>query len=384
VSPSFNNPPSISLAALGQRLVLVLVLTSIATFVVSPHFAPRVTWQMLWVRLLIVALVMLPIFYATEYVWTTRLKHRISRLTAHFVALTVGALVGSVLSGLFIGRSLTQMFTIEPMLVGVVVFVAASVGIGAVTVTLLVYRERAARADAFAANSSSQQHVLEKQILEARLKLMQAQIEPHFLFNTLANVQHLVEANPPLASKVLSNLVTYLRSALPEMREGTTRLGREADMARAYLDIQAVRMGKRLQYKVDVPDDLRNENFPPMMLMTLVENAIKHGIDPLQEGGEIRIHAARDGDQVVVRVADTGMGISEQTGMGVGLANIRERLAALFGKSAALHLSEQQPRGVIAELRVPSAFILDTRTTDVPALSVATEKQNSQERLIET
>jgi sensor histidine kinase YesM len=348
-----------------KRVLLLLLLTSIATLIVGPYFAPRVSWEMLWLRLFVVAIVMMIAFFATSATWRSLSitlaqqggKPRLSLQVSQFIALVIAAFIGTVISGLFIGRTLTQMFTSEPMLMGLVIFTAVAIGIGAVTVTLLVYKQRAARADVEAAQASSQQHVLEKQILEARLKLMQAQIEPHFLFNTLANVQHLVESNPPLASKVLNNLVTYLRAALPEMREvtnkGTTKLGREADMARAYLGIQAVRMGARLRYTVEVSDDLRESSFPPMMLMTLVENAIKHGIDPLQEGGEIRVQAMRDATHVIVSVSDTGVGITEQTGLGVGLANIRERLSALFGRDASLALSEHAPRGVVATLRVP-------------------------------
>lgn len=353
VLQSIKSTPTLFL----KRIFLLLLLTTVATLIVGPYFAQRVSLEMLWLRLFVVALVMMVAFFATSATWNTLsaqgAEPRISRTMSQFIALVIAAFIGTVLSGLFIGRSLTQMFTTEPMLMGLVIFTAVAVGIGAVTVTLLVYRERAARAEVSIAQASTQQHVLEKQVLEARLKLMQAQIEPHFLFNTLANVQHLVESNPPLAGRVLSNLVTYLRAALPEMREGSSKLGREADMARAYLAIQGVRMGARLRFDVEIAPALREQPFPPMMLMTLVENAIKHGIDPLQEGGDIHVEAALDAAYIVVKVSDTGMGITEQTGIGVGLVNIRERLAALFGKEATLELSENTPRGVVATLRVP-------------------------------
>src|SRR4029077_12107813 len=123
--------------------------------------------------------------------------------------------------------------------------------------------------------------------LEAKLQLMQAQVEPHFLFNTLANVQHLVETDPPAATRMLDSLIHYLRAALPQMRESGTNLGRELDMARAFLEINRVRMGKRLDFAIDVPDTLKSRAFPPMMLISLVENAVKHGVDPCCESSSI-------------------------------------------------------------------------------------------------
>ncbi len=309
-------------------------------------------FYVLWFRLLIVAVVILITTVVAETIWRSRRKPLLSFLQTQLLAVVVGACAGTVISGLIIGRSLHQMFTVEPMLFGMVIFTSVGIGIGAVTAIVLVYRGRAARADAETAQAEATRHELEKQVLEARLKLMQAQIEPHFLFNTLANVQHLTEANPPLASRTLESLITYLRAALPQMREDTTTLGREAAMARAYLDIQEVRMGARLTFSVDVPDALARESFPPMMLLTLIENAIKHGIDPLPQGGHIHISARCDADQLELSVADTGQGLSTSTGIGVGLTNIRERLATIFGKKAKLLIEENLPTGIVARILI--------------------------------
>ncbi|MCY7388423.1 MAG: histidine kinase, partial [Burkholderiales bacterium] len=280
---------------------------------------------------------------------------RVTLMQVQFVALVAGAILGTVISGLMIGRSLDEMVTNKPIFWGMVIFTGAGVAMGVLAATVLVYREQAARAAADVAIADAQKHELEKQVLEARLKLMQAQIEPHFLFNTLANVQHLVEANPLLAAKTLESLITHLRAALPEMREGRTTLGREADMANAYLEIQQLRMGHRLQFSVDVPLALRAASFPPMMLLTLVENAIKHGVDPLQQGGEILVNANLIDEMLDVWVADTGQGLSPSAGMGIGLQNIRERLQTLFGKSAKLELEENSPRGMVARIRIKHA-----------------------------
>jgi len=184
---------------------------------------------------------------------------------------------------------------------------------------------------------------------------MQAQVEPHFLFNTLANVQHLVETDPPEASRMLESLIQYLRAALPQMRESSTHLGRELEMARAFLDIHRIRMGTRLGYAIEVPESLRERTFPPMMLITLVENAVKHGVDPCCETGRITIRAEESGGRLRVSVEDTGEGIRPKKGGGVGLANIRERLKALYGTSASLVVEERQPHGVVASIEVPAA-----------------------------
>ena len=336
-----------------QRILLAAVLTTVATAIIKPYFSYNIPFWYLWLRLFIVAVVMLITYIVSGVVHAQIQPKRIKLAQAQFVALVAGSVIGTITSGLVIGRSLTEMVTNEAIFWGMVIFIGAGVALGVVAATLLVYREQAARAAAEVAKADAQRHELEKQVLEARLKLMQAQIEPHFLFNTLANVQHLVEANPPLAARTLESLITYLRAALPEMREGGTTLGREADMAKAYLEIQQLRMGPRLQFSVDIPVELRAAPFPPMMLMTLVENAIKHGIDPLQQGGEIRVRAGIAGDGVLdVAVADSGQGLSHSAGMGIGLQNIRERLHALYRKSAKLVLEENTPRGVVARIRI--------------------------------
>ena len=336
-----------------QRILLAMVLTTVASAIVKPYFSYNIPFWYLWLRLFIVALVMLVTYNLSGVLHAYFRPQRIKLVQAQFVALVAGAVVGTITSGLVIGRSLTEMVTNQPIFWGMVIFTGAGIALGVLAATLLVYREQAARHAAEAAKADAQRHELEKQVLEARLKLMQAQIEPHFLFNTLANVQHLVEANPPLAARTLESLITYLRAALPEMREGGTTLGRESDMARAYLEIQQLRMGSRLQISVEIPLELRSAPFPPMMLMTLVENAIKHGIDPLQQGGEIRVRGEVTADGVLdVSVADTGQGLSHSTGMGIGLQNIRQRLQALYRKSARLVLEENLPRGVVARIRI--------------------------------
>jgi Histidine kinase len=224
--------------------------------------------------------------------------------------------------------------------------------------------DRSRRAQAFA---ESQQKVAEtqsasRQLMEARLQALQAQVEPHFLYNTLANVQALTEVDPPAANKMVGHLIEYLRAALPKMRETSSTVGQEVELARAYLNILKMRMGTRLDFEISVPDDLSGVPFPPLMLPSLVENAIKHGLEPVREGGRIDVIAEKIGDRIRVIVKDTGRGLSTngttsanaETGGGVGLANIRERLLALYGETAKLSLESNEPRGVIAIIEIPA------------------------------
>jgi sensor histidine kinase YesM len=201
--------------------------------------------------------------------------------------------------------------------------------------------------------SSFNRIALDRQMAEARLRVLQAQIEPHFLFNTLAHVRRLYRTDAPGAQAMLRNLAAYLREALPQMREQTSTIGRELGLARAYLGIVQARMGDRLAVVIDVPDDLLCAEFPPMILSTLVENAIKHGISPRPQGGTVKIDARRDGARVRVGVADDGVGFSVQEGSGIGLSNTRARLEALYGDRGTLRFAANPLRGVTATVELP-------------------------------
>ncbi len=197
---------------------------------------------------------------------------------------------------------------------------------------------------------------LERQALDARLRLLQAQVAPHFLFNTLANVQALVDAGSPQASLVLRSLVAYLRAAVPRLDEPASTLDQELPLVQAYLELMHMRMPDRLQYALHVDDAARTLRCPPMTLLTLVENAVRHGLDPSEEGGRIDIQVQRHGARCVVRVSDTGVGLSRQSGesTGTGLATLLERLRLAFGGDAQLRLSALRPHGACAELEFPA------------------------------
>lgn len=196
---------------------------------------------------------------------------------------------------------------------------------------------------------------LERQALDARLHLLQAQVAPHFLFNTLANVQALVDAGSPQASVVLRSLTAYLRAAVPQLHEPATTLGRELQLVEAYLELMHMRMPDRLRFELHIDESLVALRCPPTTLLTLVENAVRHGIDPNEEGGRIDIHVQRDRDRCVIRVIDTGVGLRQTDhGLGTGLSTLRERLQILFGGEAQLRVTAQEPRGVCAELEIPA------------------------------
>jgi signal transduction histidine kinase len=194
---------------------------------------------------------------------------------------------------------------------------------------------------------------LDKQQLEMRLRLLQAQIEPHFLFNTLSNARRLCQSDADAGRAMLAQLARYLRAALPRMRDHDPCLSDEIELVSAFLGIQKIRMGARLESMIDVPAPLLRARVPSMMLATLVENAIKHGLGPLAEGGTLRIAAAQQGGTLLLSVADTGQGFADESGCGVGLANIRARLAAHYGDRAALRLESNSPRGVVATIALP-------------------------------
>src|SRR6185369_16293788 len=188
-------------------------------------------------------------------------------------------------------------------------------------------RERDAQARNQSLQFALERSTLERQALDARLRLLHAQIEPHFLFNTLANVQELVESGSPQAALVLKSLIAYLRAAMPQLNDDAATLGNEAGLVRAYLELMLMRMPDRLRFEVNIPDELKGMRFPSMALLTLVENAVRHGIDPSEQGGTIEVGARRErsGD-IVIWVADSGAGMSEKAAAGTGLTNLRERL----------------------------------------------------------
>ena len=271
-------------------------------------------------------------------------------------------------------EALAEQFTGEPRMrtrtvrygIGDVMMELALLWIAASAILKFTWKGRQqAQKQAARATETAEAESLRRQVVEARMAAMQAQVEPHFLFNTLASIDHLIETDPARASTMQKNLIALLRASMPTMREaagvggtngqGVRDLGREIAVIKPYLEILKVRMEERLTTEVAVSDGLLSAEFPPMMLQTLVENAIKHGLEPKPEGGHLRVAAEIVHGKLQMTVADTGLGFGKAAtaGTGVGLANIRERLQLLYGPKASLTVTENQPSGTVVTITVP-------------------------------
>lgn len=253
---------------------------------------------------------------------------------------------------------------------------AAMVILFAYLVASKIIVKKVAQADAKVrtAQDTAERETMERQLAQARLQVLQAQVEPHFLFNTLATVDYLIETDPPRASKMQKALITYLRGALPQMRQQSSTLGRELRLVTSYLDLIKMRIEERLEVEIAVPEALRSAEFPPMMLQTLVENAIKHGIEPKPDGGKVRVAASLQNGQIAVEVSDTGVGLPDgelldgpTSGTGVGLQNIRDRLSMLYPGRSTLMLHSGAAGGTLVRITLPHRVATEFAAPGVPA-----------------
>jgi signal transduction histidine kinase len=333
----------------GPAISTCVALAVAAALLLNPIFQPA--FSVMLGRTLFVGLVLLLAFAAAR-AWPPRwLPTWLSPVLAVALAAPLATFVvylyatGGDLQVLFLPNRISGFLWIA----GSALFIGLLLALGA------LLREREAQARSQALAFALERSRLEKQALDAQLSLLQAQIEPHFLFNTLANVQALVESNSPRAADVLKSLIAYLRAAMPRLHEAAPTLGNEVALVRAYLELMQMRMPDRLRFTVDVDDTLLQRRFPPMALLTLVENAVRHGIDPAEDGGEITVAArADDATGLQLWVADTGVGLDPHAQPGTGLANLRARLQGFFGPGVTLQLHEQAPHGLRAEITVPT------------------------------
>jgi LytS/YehU family sensor histidine kinase len=244
-----------------------------------------------------------------------------------------------------------EMFTVR----GVLSILAVALIIAGILLAIFLPRDRAAREQARAASEEARANAAEREATLARMQLLEAQVEPHFLYNTLAHVVSLVDPEPDVAKRMLHRLIDLLRATAAATASATT-LGAELDLVRAYLDLIAMRMGPRLAWSIDAPADLANVPVPPMLLQPLVENAIKHGLEPKMDGGRVDVVVRKEGGALVLAVADTGLGIASTRGAGstgLGLPNVRARLAALFGDKASLGIADNVPQGTRVTVAIP-------------------------------
>lgn len=305
-------------------------------------------------RALLVALVAMLAFGLFEQ-WPARLPAWLARWVLQLLAVVFSVPLAAALA-YFLTTGLSFGFFSEQLrFTGYMFLTVSGVLFGPWIALAAMLRQREAFARGQALAFELERSELERQALDARMRLLQSQVQPHFLFNTLANVQALVDAGSPQASRVLSTLTAYLRAAVPRLNDPVNTLGQELDLVRAYLELMHMRMPDRLRYAVHAADAVLTLRCPPLTLLTLVENAVRHGIDPGEEGGSIEISVRQWDQRCQVTVTDTGVGL-QQTGRndGTGLATLRERLQLAFGGDAQLRLTAIAPHGVCAELDFPA------------------------------
>jgi len=263
-------------------------------------------------------------------------------------------------AGVFIGFSLVALYLQEgtfikwfsnPRWLAIMAFSGLVVSV--ILSVIFFWRARHAAAEAELERERTRSERIEREAAFANLRALQAQIEPHFLFNTLANVVSLVDPDPAKAKRMLESFNRFLRASLAATRLESTTLKDEADLVAAYLDVLQVRMGSRLRYEIDVPPDLEAFAIAPMLLQPVVENSIRHGLEPKVEGGKVSFRARRNGADVVIEIADTGVGFAPTTRGGVGLTNLRDRLKLIYGGRASMAVAENAPAGAVVTIHLP-------------------------------
>ncbi len=285
--------------------------------------------------------------------WPARLPRWLARWVFQLVGVVVAVPVGAFLAYCVTAEWPFWQQPVRLQGFAKVTFMGVLFGPWIALAAMVRQREAWARTQALAFSLERSEY--ERQAVEARLRLLQAQVEPHFLFNTLANVRALVSVESPQATRVLDSLISYLRAATPRLQDTATTLGQELQLVRAYLELMQLRMPDRLQFGFDVEPSALALRCPPMTVLTLVENAVRHGIDPSEDGGRIDIAVRLQGARCEIRVTDTGLGLgASEPGLGTGLTSLRERLQSAFGGRALLRLGDRPGRGFSAELDLPA------------------------------
>ena len=350
--PPENSPSGLRLVLAWHR-ILISVVAAVLLFLFL-----RLGWQSpqdgLFIRTLTVALTAMLVFGVLEQ-WPKKLPKLLPRwfLQAIGVALSVPITVISIYL-MSPGDSGQPFWEDRQRFVGLLLMSGSGLFLAPwiVMSALVQQREIAAKNQALAFQLERSE--LERNALDARYRLLQAQVEPHFLFNTLANIRALVHTGSPKAPIVLDSLISYLRAAVPRLNETNTTLEQELSLVRAYLQIMNMRMSDRMSFTIESGDCDLKIYFPPMTLLTLVENSVRHGIDPCEEGGSIDVLISKEKDRCIARVIDTGVGFRQQSdGLGTGLSTLKERISLAFNGDAALRVSEILPHGVCAEINIP-------------------------------
>jgi LytS/YehU family sensor histidine kinase len=337
-----------------RRVRFTLIASALWGLMLSPGWTTTPT-VILMIRTMLVGLALMLVFGLFEQ-WPKRLPRWLARwvLQVLGVAISVPFIVATLYYIITYSdpvpfwqheTRMTGFFTMTMTAVLFAPWIAMS--------ALMRQRDETVRSQAVAFERERSE--LERKALDARLRLLQAQVEPHFLFNTLANVRELVDSGSPQASTVLGSLIAYLRAAVPRLQEPATTLGQELQLVRAYLELMQMRMPDRLQFMLHADETALGLRCPPMTLLTLVENAVRHGIDPSEEGGRIEVRVRVQDGRCRAQVIDTGVGLQNAgKGPGTGLSTLRERLQLTFGGDAELRLTALEPHGICAELDFPA------------------------------
>ncbi len=269
------------------------------------------------------------------------------------IGAVMGYVVGSTMGDTVTGyRTLPDWTALQRHGFG---FLFLSLGVSLACTYYFMSQARLAAAREEAASANAQTETAQRQAAQSQLKLLQAQLEPHMLFNTLANLRALIGSDPPAATEMLDRLNAYLRATLSASRATSHPLQTEFERLRDYLELIAVRMGPRLQYSLDLPPTLALLPVPPLLLQALVENAIQHGLEPKIEGGRIMVQARLTEVQVIIEVTDTGVGLPQNSPAldGFGLAQVRERLASAYGERGLLELFPGEAAGTRVRVSYP-------------------------------
>ena len=358
-------PPSRHLArifSVGRLVTMVCAALPIGVVIGLESQTPTRIWL---VRVLITGLVAL-VAYGVAEQWPARLPRWLGRWVFQLLLLAAAMPLGG-LAAYWITVGGNPQFGANPLRIsGLAQLSLSGIFFGVWIALVALVRNREALAHEQALAFERERATLARQATDARLRLLQAQVQPHFLFNTLANVQALVDTGSPQASRVLGSLIAYLRAAVPRLDEHGSTVAREVDLVRAYLDLMQMRMPDRLQYSVSVEPDALPLACPPTTLLTLVENAVRHGIDPAEQGGRIDVVVQLWAGRCRLRVSDTGVGLRNSdapadrpAGLGTGLTTLNERLRLAFDGQAQLRLSGRGERGELgteAEVEFPATF----------------------------
>ena len=339
---------------LGWRRVRVVLITSLVLSVLMMS-GWQASWAVLFVRLVFVGCAQLLVFGLFE-----RWPRRLPRWLARWVLQLVGVAI-VVPFALAIIYSLTTFGDAVPWvhdtlrMQGFGILSVLGILITPWIAMSALYRHISGEAQRQALAFDLERSEYQRTAVETRLRLLQSQVEPHFLFNTLANVRELVDSGSAQASTVLGSLIAYLRAAVPRLHETATTMQQELDLVRAYLEVMHMRMPDRMQFTLHADEAALALDCPPMTLLTLVENAVRHGIDPSEEGGRIDVRVRVRDSRCRAEVIDTGVGLQAASeGLGTGLATLRERLQLAFDGDARLTVVSLQPHGVSAELDFPA------------------------------